>query len=83
MKATTLKNKLAKMNIEIRFNDSNENYTQLRFEINGNLCEVDTFSDSDEISSICVIGEYNECSQETERRFFSSFKKLLVKCGVK
>jgi hypothetical protein len=76
MKLSTLKNKLAKMNIETSVFDYNGYNKALIFVMNGVKVQAGFEVDADKVSDFCTITGYNNDNQEHERRFFRNFAQV-------
>jgi hypothetical protein len=76
MKLSTLKNKLAKMNIETSVFDYNGFNKELIFVINGVKVQAGFNTDSDKVTDFCTVLGYDNANQEHQRSFFSNFAQV-------
>ena len=77
MKTANLINKLNKMNIENKIVDVNGYNKDVVFTINKMTFYAGFTANNDTIIDYCRNICYDNCSQETQRRFFDNFNQIL------
>lgn len=75
--------KLSKMNIPYKILDINGYNKDIEFQINGLIFKAGFNADSPEITDFCREICYDNNEQETQRRFFDNFNKVLKYANVK
>ena len=83
MKISSLISKLNKMNISHTIIDINGYNKDIQFSINGLTFLAGFIEGKEMIQDFCREIYYNNCSQETERRFFDNFNKVVNYAMVK
>jgi hypothetical protein len=77
MTTQNLISRLTKMNVSHTILDNNGYNKDVQFTINGLTFKAGFIEGKNEISDYCREICFDNCSQETQRRFFSNFTKLL------
>jgi hypothetical protein len=77
MTTQNLISKLTKMNVQHTILDNNGYNKDVEFTINSLTFKAGFIDSRNIIEDFCVEIFYDNCTQETQRRFFSNFNKLL------
>ena len=77
MNIKALTSKLSKMKISYSV-ESNNNYNKdIKFSINGKTFKAGFSEGKEVIEDFCTESNYDDCTQETNRRYFDNFNQLL------